>query len=57
MLVAPSSWPSGEFAGTRQGDIRCYSDLEYIVRFNVLLDAAIIFLTVWNEFFKGGRGL
>ena len=35
---------------------RVRSDLEYIVRFNVLLDVVILIKTVWNEVFSRGRG-
>ena len=35
---------------------RVRSDLEYIVRFNVLLDVVIVFKTLWNEIFSRGRG-
>jgi len=35
---------------------RVRSDLEYIVRFNVLLDVVIVLKTVWNEAFARGRG-
>jgi lipopolysaccharide/colanic/teichoic acid biosynthesis glycosyltransferase len=36
---------------------RVRSDLEYITTFNILLDIAICFKTVWHELFKGGRGV
>ncbi len=36
---------------------RVRSDLEYIVRFNVLLDVVIVLRTLWSEIFRGGRGI